>query len=152
MREAGVSPWQHGLLKFPGHLQVLLKVLILCAQLSRQRGEFFFRALFLCNVAREAEGTDDVSVRIPQGQLCSGNPSLTSIRPSLLFLSVDQRLPRAKNLLLIAERRASVRRSEQISVALAQHVRRVFETEPGDSSAIDRNKAALPVFELDVIW
>src|ERR1700751_543652 len=104
MWEARIAVRQHCLLKFPGHFQILFKGFILFAQFSCEHGEFFFSSLLLRDVARETKGAEDVSVGISQRQLCSGNPRLTPIGPSLLFLHVHQRLSRTQNLLFIAER------------------------------------------------
>src|SRR5271166_4612127 len=69
MWEARIAVRQHGLLKFPRHFQILFKGLILFAQFSCERGEFFFGSLLLSNVARETKSADDVSAGISQRQL-----------------------------------------------------------------------------------
>ena len=102
------------------------------------------------DVARDAEGPHDV----PPGRAAgasSSRPSGHRRLPNLPLLDIDERLPGAKDLLLVAQRLRRVLLGEEVDVGPTDGQRWARDAEPYRRVAVDPREAALAILEVDAV-
>jgi hypothetical protein len=119
---------------------------------ERHRGtEGLLGLLVVADVAREAEGADDVAARVAVRHLGGEDPRLGLVGPAAVLLEVDDRLAGLDDLLLALVGGLGERAGEEVEVGLADRLRGVGEPEACGERAADAEEAAVAVLEVDEV-
>ena len=116
--------------------------------LLRERG---LHPLVLRDVARDADDSGDVAVRVAQGNLGGRDPGDAPVGPGLLLLQADERRAGAHDALLILVRLPGVLLGEKVEVRLADRLTGITQSEDPRHGVVDAHKATVPVLEIDVV-